>query len=102
DGRLRSRPMLTSQFGFLEGFWFVTRTSSLMAADIRDNQRVNVSYADRKAERYLSIVGIAQLVHDPAKLKELWTGRHKEWFPLGKKNPDLTLLRVVVEEAETW
>jgi general stress protein 26 len=102
DGRLRSRPMLTSEFGFLEGLWFVTRSSSLTAADIRDNLRVNVSYADRKGERYVSISGVAQLVHDPAKVKELWSGRHKEWLTLGKKDPDLRLMRVVVEQAEIW
>ena len=101
DGRLRSRPMLTSEAG-PDGVWFITRASSLVADEIRDNQRVNVSYADRKGERYVSVAGTARLVNDAARLRDLWTGKHKGWFPLGKKDPDLTLLQIVVDQAEHW
>ena len=42
------------------------------------------------------------MVQDAARIAELWSGRLKAWFPDGKKDPDLALLRVRVDRAEYW
>jgi general stress protein 26 len=102
DGHLRSRPMMTSDVEFDGTLWFIARTHSGLAAEITGNPNVNVSYANPKDDRYISVTGSASLVQDPVKLKELWTGRHKSWFPEGKKDPDLALLRVEVHYVEYW
>ena len=41
-------------------------------------------------------------MRDTARLEQLWSGRLKNWFPDGKKDPDLALLRVRVDRAEYW
>ena len=46
--------------------------------------------------------GSATLVHDRAKIDELWTPMVKPWFPEGKDDPKLTLLRVDIDDAEYW
>lgn len=102
DGTLRSRPMATLKAPFEGDVWFFTRATAPKADEIRDNDRVNVSFSDGDDNRYLSISGTASLVRDTARLEQLWSGRLKNWFPDGKKDPDLALLRVRVDRAEYW
>ena len=102
DGTLRSRPMATLKAPFQGDLWFFTRATAPKAEEIRDNDRVNVSFSDGDDNRYLSISGTASLVRDTERLEQLWSGRLKNWFPDGKKDPDLALLRVRVDRAEYW
>ena len=94
--------MMTSEVEFDGNLWFIARTNAAMAEEIRDNPRVNVTYANPKGDRYISLTGTASLVRDADKVKELWSGQLKAWFPDGKKDPALALLRVDVERAEYW
>lgn len=102
DGTLRSRPMATLKAPFEGDVWFFTRASTPKADEIRDRAQVNVSFSDGDDNRYLSISGTASLVRDKERLEQLWSGRLKNWFPDGKKDPDLALLRVRVDRAEYW
>lgn len=102
DGTLRSRPMATLKAPFEGDVWFFTRATTPKADEIRENDRVNVSFSDGDDNRYLSISGTASLVRDKDRLEQLWSGRLKNWFPDGKKDPDLALLRVRVDRAEYW
>jgi len=102
DGTLRSRPMATLKAPFEGDVWFFTRATAPKADEIRDNDHVNVSFSDGDDNRYLSISGTASLVRDTARLEQLWSGRLKSWFPDGKKDPDLALLRVRVDRADYW
>jgi general stress protein 26 len=102
DGSLRSRPMATIKAPFDGTLWFVTRASAPKSDEIKDNQNVNVTYAAPDDERFVSVSGTANLVRDAAKVAELWTRRLREWFPEGKKDPELALIRVKVQHAEFW
>ena len=102
DGKLRSRPMATLKGGFDGDLWFLTRSGAPKTEEIRDNQHVNVAYFDCDDDRYVSISGTATLVRDPAKVQELWSRRLRDWFPNGKKDPDLALIRVRIDRAEVW
>ncbi len=102
DGSLRSRPMATPDGDFDGELWFFTRYHSPKSDEIQENQKVNVTYATPKNDRYVSVSGRAALVRDPDKVKELWRGALKQWFPEGKKDPELALLKVTVDRAEYW
>lgn len=102
DGSLRSRPMATPEGDFDGELWFFTRYHSPKSEEIQENQKVNVTYASPKNDRYVSLSGRAALVRDPDKIKELWRGALKQWFPDGKKDPELALLKVTVDRAEYW
>ncbi|HVR72473.1 MAG TPA: pyridoxamine 5'-phosphate oxidase family protein [Vicinamibacteria bacterium] len=102
DGRLNSRPMMTSDVEFDGNLWFIASTTSALAQEITGNPNVNVIYASPEDDRYISASGTASFMHDQAKLKELWSGKHKAWLPEGKKDPHLALLRVDVQHAECW
>jgi general stress protein 26 len=102
DGTLRSRPMATLKAPFEGDLWFFTRASAPKTDEIRDNDKVNVSFSAEDENRYLSISGTASVARDSDRITKYWSGRLKSWFPDGKKDPDLALLRVRVDRAEYW
>lgn len=102
DGSLRSRPMGTQQVEFDGHLWFFAGADSAMTDEIQANQHVNVSYAAPDDNRYVSVSGSATIIHDKAKAKELWNPTLKAWFPKGLDDPNLALLRVIVNYAEYW
>ncbi len=102
DATLHSRPMGTQQVEFDGDLWFFTSASSGKASEVKRVSNVNVSYSAPDHNRYVSISGRGQLIHDKAKMKELWNPIYKAWFPDGLDDPDLTLLKVTVEQAEYW
>lgn len=102
NGTLRSRPMATQKQDFDGDLWFFTGASSAKVSEVQRDQHVNVSYAAPEDNRYVSVSGVARLVRDPAKIKELWNPALKAWFPDGTDDPDLALLHVEVREAEYW
>lgn len=102
DGTLRSRPMATMQMDGDGNLWFFTSQSSPKAIETQQHHQVNLCYVRIDKQDYLSVSGIAQLVHDKEKMKSLWTPWIKPWFPNGLDDPDLTLLKVSITQAEYW
>lgn len=102
EGFLRSRPMVTQQAPFDGILWFFTRASGETSAEIRNNQKVNLSYADHDKSIYVSLAGEAEIVRDSQKARTLWNTFVQAWFPNGPEDPDLALLKVTVQQAEYW
>lgn len=103
EGDLHSRPM--SSNGEIDGdgdVWFFTGVSSHKVAEIESSPKVNLSFADPDNQKYISISGSAQLVRNREKIHELWKPEFKMWFPEGKDDPEIALLRVTLEKAEYW
>ena len=101
-GWLRSRPMGTQRASFDGNLWFFTHASEPKVQEIKRHPNVNVSFANPDDNEYVSLSGRAALVHDRAKMTELWQKPLKTWFPKGLDDPDLALLKVEVEHAEYW
>src|SRR4051812_45051485 len=102
EGALRSRPMATRKFDDDGVIWFFTSDESGMAHDLQEEHAVNVSYADPKKQRFVSVTGAANMVHDREKAKALWHASLKSYFPHGLDEPHLALLTVRIENAEFW
>lgn len=103
NGDLHSRPM--SSNGDIDpngDIWFFTSASSQKVSEIATLPKVNVSFADPDNQCYVSVSGQAQLVHDREKIDELWRPEFKIWFPKGKDDPEVALLRIKLEKAEYW
>jgi general stress protein 26 len=103
DGSLRSRPMSTNGEVDADGdLWFFTYASTHKVEEIRRDRHVNVSFADPKHHRYVSVSGLAELVRDRTKIEQLWKPELKAWFPKGADEPDIALLKVHATKAEYW
>ena len=102
DGSLRSRPMGTQKAEFDGDLWFLTRVDTAKVDEIQREQQVNVSYAKPDKNRYVSVSGTAVLVNDKARIDEFWDPIYKAFFPEGKDDPRLRLLKINVAKAEYW
>lgn len=102
DGRLYSRPMVASQKAFDGSLWFFTRKDSPKVAEVQAHRQVNVAYASASDHSYVSLAGAAVLVEDRAAIDAHWNEWVKTWFPDGKDDPQLAMLRVDVDTAEYW
>lgn len=102
DGSLRSRPMRNSEVkedGFI---WFFTGYESGKSHEIKNDSHVNLSYSNPDDELYVSVSGRASLTRDQAKIDELWSPALKAWFPGGKEDPNIGLIKVSIDKAEYW
>lgn len=102
DGTLRSRPMATQRVEFDGDLWFFTKASAPKVDEVQNERHVNVSYAAPDKHRYVSVSGMAQIVHDRDKMEDLWSPAFRVWFPEGLNDPDIALLKVNVTQAEYW
>ena len=101
-GHLRGRPMAASQKDFDGTLWFFTRASSHKVNEVADDNRVCVTYAEPSRQDYVSLSGKAALVRDQAEIDRHWSAILKAWFPNGKDDPEVALLKITVEQAEYW
>jgi general stress protein 26 len=100
--RIRSRPMhaiIDRDAGCL---WFITDQRGAKDEEIRAAPDVCLAFADTGSNTYLSITGHAELLHDVAKIRELWSTEAQAWWPKGPADPDVRVLRVVPDSAEYW
>ncbi|PVY42485.1 pyridoxamine 5'-phosphate oxidase family protein [Pontibacter virosus] len=102
DGSLRSRPMSTQKIGEDGVVWFFTGYESGKSHEIKNDSHVNLSYSKPSDNVFVSVSGKATLSKDRAKIEELWTPELKAWFPDGKEDANIGLIRVDIEKAEYW
>ena len=100
SGQLHSRPLATQEADFDGDLWFFTQDPSSKVDDIRSNDQVNAAFESGKG--YLSVSGSATIVHDRTKIDELWTPAASAWFPDGKDDPTVALIKVSAQSAEYW
>ncbi len=102
NDELHSRPMATQQLEFDGDLYFLTREHSHKTGEMVQHPRVNLAYSDPQNHKYVSIAGRAEVFRDQKKIDELWNPMYKAWFPNGKEDPEIGVIRVRVESAEYW
>lgn len=103
NGYLVSRPLSTQQVEFDgERLWFFTEADSPKVAEMRKHPKVNVGYASKGKNTYLSVAGDASLNRDRGKIEELWSDALKAFFPKGVNDRNLALIEVRVRTIEYW
>ena len=101
-GRLVSRPMSTREMDDNGDIWFFTADDSKKVDEVSADRDVNLAYCDAKGMRYVSVAGRASVVHDDAKMQELYSPSLDIWFEDGLDTPGIALLKVAPVEIEFW
>lgn len=102
DSSLHSSPMATQAVDGNGAFWILTGSNTEKVEAVRTMQRVNLSFIDHATGRYVSVSGFCELVRNSAKTKELWRPEYKAWLPGGLDDPNLVLMKIMVQQAEYW
>lgn len=99
-GGMRSRPLSIAESQDDGAMYFSTAIDSPKVEELEADPHVDVVMQDGR--RFVSLSGIARVVRDRALIDRLWRPAWKVWFPQGKEDPSLCLLRVDPVEAAYW
>lgn len=82
--------------------YFTTNTSSLKIGQIRANPRVSVYFCDPGQFHGLMLGGDIEIVTDRKLKQAVWQDSWEAYYPLGRDDPDYTILRLTPAFAEGW
>jgi general stress protein 26 len=100
DGHLHARPMRVADFHADADAYFVTSMDSPKVAEIYADADVLLTF--QSANRYATVYGRVNVVRDRSLVEQLWDESWKTWFPRGKSDPAIALLRFDAEHGEFW
>jgi general stress protein 26 len=102
DGVMHARPMATQTAEFDGSLWFLTDIESPKVTEIDADNEVLVTYSDESKQNYVSVSGKGRVLRDQGKIDELWSEAFRTWFPKGKDDPSIALIRVDVDTVQYW
>lgn len=103
DGdRLFSRPMSTAKIDEDGNAWFFTNEFSEKIQEVSKDNKVYLIYSHPGKNVYVTVRGTCSVIVDRTRIEELWNPILKAWFPGGKQDPKLCLVKVITEEANYW
>lgn len=100
DGGIRARPMHVADVEKDGDLWFVTSRNSGMADEISGDTEAAVTF--QGDHKFISVSGLATLVEDRERVRQLWTESMRPWFPDGPNDMDVVAIQFVASEAEYW
>lgn len=100
DGGLHARPMAVAEMERDADAYFSTSLESPKIAEIEADPRVLVTF--QSSSEFATIEGVATIVRDRSEIDRLWSESWRIWFPKGKDDPNLCLLRLSAERGEYW
>jgi general stress protein 26 len=100
--KMESKPMTTLDVDQSGNVWFFTDRNNSITEKEAERNAVLLNYSDLQNSTYVSISGTVIEVVDEERKTELWSPLFKAWFPNGKDDPNLMLIKVITEEASYW
>lgn len=97
-----TRPMATADVDDDGNIWFFSNAASDKNNEIKNDQLVQLIYAKNSDNHFLTVTGKAQIVKDRQKIDELWNSMVKAWFPEGKDDPNISLLKIIPQDSYYW
>jgi general stress protein 26 len=100
NGSMHARPMAIAEIDETGEVWFVTGDDTPKIDEVMKDARAVVTGQEKG--RYLSLTGRIDVIKDREKVHALWKESWKAWFPDGKDDPTIVLMRLRPEIGEYW
>lgn len=97
-----ARPMTAQIEGEHGPIWFFTSRDNAIVKKTAQGSRAIATFASKGHDIFATIHGGVSLDNDRATIDRLWNRYVAAWFPGGKDDPKLALLRLDPERAEIW
>ena len=99
NGQSHSEP-LTAQLDEdqVDTIWFFIGKDNRLAK----GGAAMAQFVSKGQDFFASLSGSVSIDNDPAMIDKLWSKPVEAWFPGGKSDPNLALLRFDIDEAELW
>ena len=99
-GELHARPMSVADLRPEADAYFATSIESPKVAEIEADPYAMVTFQD--GMKFAVITGQVRLVRDRALTDKLWSEAWRAWFPGGKEDPSLCVLKFEAKAGEFW
>jgi len=97
------RPMSTKEVDAEGNIWFLSGRDSEKNEEItQGDHRVQLLYSHPGKSSFLVVTGRAEIFYDRPKIDELWNSLDKTWFRKGQNDPNISIIRVIPEDAHYW
>ena len=97
---IHARPMAIARLDEGIGAYLVTDFNSLKVDEISANPHALLTF--QSARKFASVRGELSVSRDRQLIEEMWKEAWKVWFPLGKFDPNIALLKFAAHEGEYW
>ncbi|MCV2356001.1 pyridoxamine 5'-phosphate oxidase family protein [Paucibacter sp. B2R-40] len=97
---IHARPMAIACLDDGMGAYLVTDINSIKVDEISVNPRALLTF--QSARKFASVSGELTVLHERQLIEKLWKEAWKLWFPQGKSDPDIALLKFTAYEGEYW
>ena len=100
DGAMHARPMAVVELRASADAYFVTSIDSPKMSEIDADATVTLTFQD--SSRYAYVAGRVAVVRDRALIDKFWKPAWKVWFPKGRDDPAITLLKFDAAYGQYW
>lgn len=96
------RPMAVQEVDDAGNLWFLSGRSSVKNQHLARDPRVQLYFSNAGDSEYLSLHGVAIVSDDRALREKYWTPIAKAWIHDGVDDPELTVIKVAVQDGYYW
>jgi general stress protein 26 len=82
--------------------WFFTSKETDLVKELGQSHRAVVHFASKGHDLFASLHGELSLDNNRQVIDQLWNGFVAAWYPGGKDDPKLQLIRLDPERAQVW
>jgi general stress protein 26 len=97
---IHARPMAIARIDDGIGVYLVTDINSLKIDEISVNPHAVLTF--QSARKFASVSGELTVLGDRQLIEKMWKEAWKVWFPDGKSDPNIALLKFTAHEGEYW
>jgi general stress protein 26 len=97
---IHARPMAIARLDDSIMAYLLTDLNSIKVEEIRINPHALLTF--QSARKFATVSGELTISDDRALIEALWKEVWKVWFPIGKSDPNIALLKFTPSEGEFW
>ena len=97
-----AQPMTAHFEGEQGPLWFYAHAHSRIALAAERSHAAVFHYIGRKHDLYACIHGEVTMTGDQRAIEHFWSEEVARWYPNGRNDPDLALLRFTPSSAQIW
>lgn len=97
---IHARPMAIARLDESMMTYLLTDMNSIKVEEVRANPNASLTF--QSARKFATVSGELTIDNDRALIETLWKETWKVWFPIGKSDPNIALLKLTPREGEFW
>ena len=97
---IHARPMAIAHLDENMTAYLLTDLNSIKIQEISANSHALLTF--QSARKFATVTGELAVDEDRALIETLWKEIWKVWFPLGKTDPNIALLKFTAHKGEFW